>query len=191
MCDSSFPDLYLPHSGLKQLEKDHPSNALLHGRGQPGTHDMPLGSTLLTEIIEKPSGSIVHLPIFDKSQFSGEGDRSNQTIEVKTPLDVVLFEGWCLGFYPLEDSELEKKYEEAKQLQDKPYFLSYTLENLKEINNFLKGYLDWYKNIEAFVQLQPDNLHNVFDWRLQAEHAMKAQGKHGMTDEEVKSFVTR
>lgn len=49
----------------------------------------------------------VAIPRYDKSQQGGRGDRApKEAWPVKRgPLDVVLFEGWMLGFSPFSDSK--------------------------------------------------------------------------------------
>lgn len=208
-------DLYLTHTELKELAKSHPSNKLLHGRGQPGTHDIDLGRRCLKDLLQiNSTKKPVQLPVFDKSQHEGEGDRSAETVTVSAPLDVVLFEGWCLGFGAIGTSELNRRRERAEYGGGKaakgPYYLTHSLESLKEIDVRLGKYeAQWYPLLDAFVQLRPvvasssstqaDStkpdaaaLENVFQWRLEAEHAMKAtNGGKGMTDQQVRTFVER
>jgi len=185
---------------MKRLAQDNPSNALLRGRGQPGTHDMELGTSILRQLKESPADTTIRLPVYDKSQHNGEGDRSSSTVDVTTPIDVVIFEGWCMGFHPISEMDLQHTYHTRKGRKEDAtwcdeekdlYFRSHPLKSLLQINTLLKSYLEWYSHIDAFVQLRPDKLDNVFAWRLQAEHAMKAAGKDGMTDEQVKAFVAR
>ena len=47
---------------------------------------------------------------YDKSSHEGQGDRAPDTKwqQVKGKVDVVLFEGWMLGFKPLTDQAAEK-----------------------------------------------------------------------------------
>lgn len=42
----------------------------------------------------------IPFPRYDKSKFQGRGDRADQSTwpQVEAPLDIVLFEGWMLGF---------------------------------------------------------------------------------------------
>lgn len=186
---------------MLSLAKENHTNALLQGRGQPGTHDMELGRRILEELKSSSNGKTISLPVYDKSRNYGQGDRSKETVEVKTPLDVVIFEGWCMGFYPLTEMNLQRRYHDCRKSRGEeeewsdhasdPYFASHSLQNLLQINTLLQSYLDWYSHIDAFVQLKPDDLNNVFSWRLQAEHAMKAAGKDGMSDEQVHAFVAR
>ncbi|KAH7337652.1 P-loop containing nucleoside triphosphate hydrolase protein [Rhizoctonia solani] len=108
----SIDDLYLPYEGLVGLGQAHPDNALLQGRGLPGTHDPVLGADILERLsrINTGNDTFVSLPTFDKSAYRGFGDRSSETIEVRPPVDVVILEGWCFGFQPLSPAELEKRY---------------------------------------------------------------------------------
>jgi pantothenate kinase-related protein Tda10 len=115
----SIDDLYLPYDGLISLARAHPDNALLQGRGLPGTHDPTLGAEILERLLhinehDPALGSEesipVSLPVFDKSAYRGYGDRSGETVLVRPPVDVVILEGWCFGFQPLPLDELEKRY---------------------------------------------------------------------------------
>ena len=160
----SLDDLYLPHAGLVAVAAAHPQNALLKGRGQPGTHDVPLGTHVLTRLkhINGPdSGSAeVELPSFDKSLFDGEGDRAPTGTTVRAPVDVVLFEGWCTGFYPISREEIERRWARPiTGLGDA--FLEqrgYRMEDVLEINERLKDYVSWWDMFDSFIQV-------CFPWR--------------------------
>ncbi|KAJ9122515.1 hypothetical protein QFC22_001944 [Naganishia vaughanmartiniae] len=200
----SLDDLYLPHDGLVRLRDDNPGNKLLAGRGLPGSHDIELGRTVLQSLynINQATGSAntVYLPIFDKSLFGGEGDRSTQAIPVESPVDVVLFEGWSVGFCPLEDDELELRYSSAQQEYrdtarkfDAPAFLRHSLQDLLTVNRLLKTTADaLWGFFTVFIQLELASLSQIYYWRLEQEHVMMSQnGGIGMTDEQVKVFVDR
>lgn len=129
----SLDDLYLPHKELSALSQTNSKNAMLSGRGLPGTHDLPLGRQVLQSLREINAGKekVVELPIYDKSQFGGKGDRARETKRVQGPLDLVIFEGqshsacvcsestrgsmrlgegWMTGFYPLSEEEIQSAY---------------------------------------------------------------------------------
>ncbi|CAE6452235.1 unnamed protein product [Rhizoctonia solani] len=174
--------------------------ALMKGRGLPGSHDPVLGADILERLSRINTGddTSISLPVFDKSAYQGFGDRSSETVQVRAPVDVVILEGWCFGFQPLSLAELEKRYSgpEAEGGADKSshrYFKSHSLKSLETINGNLKNYADlWYRRFTHFIQIVPENLYDVFGWRLQQEHAMKLKnGGRGMTDEEVHDFVAR
>ncbi|KAF8332869.1 uncharacterized protein EI90DRAFT_716264, partial [Cantharellus anzutake] len=99
----SMDDFYLPYDGLKSTAEKYPNNWLLSGRGHPGTHDLDLLHLTLTSlsVINGEATAPVETPVFDKSLFDGYGDRSSSKLTVAAPLDVVLLEGWCMGFHHL------------------------------------------------------------------------------------------
>ena len=200
----SLDDLYLPHTELSTLSLSHPQNKLLSGRGQPGTHDLPLAKSVFQALREiNGSGKTVQLPVYDKSKFSGKGDRSEKTVQVTGPIDIVVFEGWCTGFHSLSSEELDKVYQQArkdpkafvgKHLDyDEPFFLAHEVQHLQQVNSMLKQYEeDLWRYLDCFVQLKPESMSYVWKWRLQQEHNMKAKnGGIGMTDDEVKAFIAR
>ncbi|KAJ9098618.1 hypothetical protein QFC21_004265 [Naganishia friedmannii] len=200
----SLDDLYLPHEGLVRLRDANPGNKLLAGRGLPGSHDIDLGRTILGSLHDinhaTRSANTVYLPIFDKSLFGGKGDRSTRSIPVEGPLDVVLFEGWSVGFCPLEADELELRYNSAQQeyldtlrKPDPPAFLGHSLQDLLTVNRLLKTTADTlWGFFTVFIQLELASLSQIYHWRLEQEHAMMLQnGGIGMTPEQVRVFVDR
>ncbi|KAI0333006.1 P-loop containing nucleoside triphosphate hydrolase protein [Cubamyces sp. BRFM 1775] len=196
----SLDDLYLPHEGLVNLATSHPDNALLRGRGQPGTHDVPLGTELLNKLkrINSPGvANELELPSFDKSLFDGEGDRASHGPIVRPPIDVVLFEGWCVGFYPIPQAEVERRYAQPVRGLGDDFFerRGYRLEDVLDVNERLKSYVSWWDLFDAFIQIRPPEEHPysyIYKWRLQQEHHMKARnGGKGMSDEQVEKFVDR
>ncbi len=75
-------------------------------RGNAGTHDLQLGTDTLAALKSASSqGSQVSVPRYDKSQNGGRGDRADTSTwpSVQGPLDIILFEGWMLGFRPSSD----------------------------------------------------------------------------------------
>ena len=202
----SLDDLYLPHKEQADLASRYPSNRMLSGRGQPGTHDLPLAVDCLrrlASINESPSSATIELPVYDKSRFSGKGDRSESTTSVVGPIDVVIFEGWATGFHSISSSELQQRYQQAQQdpagyastcyAYDRPFFLEHELSHLEQINDFTKQYQrELWPYLNCFVQLKPEDMGFVWKWRLQQEHNMKAKnGGMGMSDDEVKAFIGR
>ena len=87
----ALDDLYLTHAAREGLAANiHP---LFATRGVPGTHDVALGHAILDRLL---AGQSAELPIFDKAR----DDRATETRVVEGPVDVVLFEGWCVGARP-------------------------------------------------------------------------------------------
>ncbi|KAE8539183.1 hypothetical protein D1P53_004273 [Cryptococcus gattii VGV] len=208
----SLDDFYLTHPDQVKLAQSDPDNPLLSGRGPAGTHDLPLLVECLAKLksindcrakIPIPAkDQSLQLPIYDKSLFKGEGDRSKELVEVQGPIDVVIFEGWMNGFGPLSDDKLEERYAEAERQWSspslkgaaaaKPTILLYSSSTLHNINQNLRKYEVLWDQIDCFVQIRPVDLSYVWTWRLQQEHNMKAKnGGNGMTDEQVRHFINR
>ncbi|KAM0756323.1 P-loop containing nucleoside triphosphate hydrolase protein [Meredithblackwellia eburnea MCA 4105] len=201
----SLDDIYSDHKTLSALAATNPTNGLIQGRGQPGTHDLPLGESCLKAFSSSnlnPSKPI-KLPVYDKSRFGGQGDRSEEVVTVQGPLDVVIFEGWMLGFGPLADTELSwrcaevakdpKAYGDTHLDYSPPFFAQHDELSLTFINKELRKYVaGLWSYLDCMVQLKPVQMNYIWEWRLQQEHAMKAKnGGKGMTDDEVKGFIGR
>jgi len=156
----SIDDLYLPHDDLVSLAVAHPENKLWNGRGQPGTHDIALGVKLLSAL--KAEKSSIELPWFDKSLFDGEGDRipmdGTGTIVTQPPrVDIVIFEGWCVGFQPLSEHEIRLRWdgiwkEERQKLKLGENEIG-RLTDLESVNESLKEYLTLWNFFDVFVQV--------------------------------------
>lgn len=118
----SIDDFYLPHSQLLDLRKSHTDNPLLQVRGQPGTHDLGLGGKTFSALRDRKPN--VKIPSYDKSAHDGQGDRRPESEwavvnrEGQASVDVVLYEGWCVGFRALEDERLKMSWEEARRREE-------------------------------------------------------------------------
>ena len=68
-----------------------------------GTHDVRLLLSTLKGAAEVRAGEQMYVPQYDKSLHSGRGDRApfGRWLTATGPVDVVILEGWMLGFTPL------------------------------------------------------------------------------------------
>lgn len=180
----SSDDLYLDYNGLKALAAANPDNVMLQGRGPPGTHDIDLGVQILAQL---RAGADVSIPVFDKSAFAGFGDRAPQDRwqHIQGPVDIVIFEGWCMGFEAVAPSELEQRLERSQVASQHPP------SSIAQLNCDLARYSAWHSALDSIVRIVPPSLEIVYTWRLEAEHAMKRSTGSGMTDDEVRLFVDR
>ncbi|KAJ3514494.1 hypothetical protein NLJ89_g2354 [Agrocybe chaxingu] len=203
----SLDDLYLPRDQLQSLATSHPKNILWQGRGQPGTHDVALGLKILSAL--KDGSAPVELPRFDKSLFNGEGDRlpmdgTGVVITQPPRLDVLILEGWFVGFHPISREEILNCWNGVWKDEREKLGLGENemgrVVDVEVINEKLKEYLELWSFFDVFVQLKPNPPTStdcsqyaiVYKWRLQQEHNMKAaNGGRGMSDAAVKSFVDR
>lgn len=154
----SIDDLYLPHQGLVAVARAYPDNPLLKGRGQPGTHEIQLGVDILRALHE--GDAEVKLPSFDKSLFNGEGDRlpmdDSRVVIVKPPsVDVVIIEGWFVGFHPISPDDLDMKWDQTwgkeRDLLGIPDGLC-KKENVAQLNHNLNDYQRLWDLLTIFIQ---------------------------------------
>ena len=196
----SLDDLYLTHTDQVSLAQSHPDNPLLQHRGQPSTHDVSLGLSVFASLkANKPT----KIPQYNKAAFSGQGDRipDGEWEEVNTdpssPVRVVLFEGWSVGFRPLSPQGLEAKHSAAvSALQNSTPSNPYnsrlghnTLKSVTAINDALKAYDQLTSQLDAFIHIDAADPLFVYKWRLEQEANLRASRGSGMTDEQVKQFV--
>ncbi|KAI7985366.1 hypothetical protein LOK49_LG14G01838 [Camellia lanceoleosa] len=168
----SIDDFYLIAEDQAKLRESNPGNALVEFRGNAGSHDLSLSVETLTAL-SKLNKQVVLLC----SLHTIGGNRADPSTwpEVEGPLLAILFEGWMLGFKPLP-------VEVVKAVDPQ----------LETLNKNLEAYYDaWDKFIKAWIVIKIKDPDCVHQWRLQAEVAMTAGGKPGMSDEEVMDFVSR
>jgi D-glycerate 3-kinase len=174
----SIDDFYLTHADQSALAAAHPDNRLLQLRGNAGTHDLALGRDTLSQLKGlSAAGATAAVPRYDKSAFGGRGDRAPKDSwpVVQGPLQLVLFEGWMLGFKPVGAASAAAV--EAA---------------LAEVDARLGAYQEaWDSAVDAWLVVRISDPQWVFGWRLQAEQRMRAEGKTGMTDAQIADFVSR
>jgi D-glycerate 3-kinase len=142
--------LYLTHNEQEALAKSQPNNPLVQHRGQPSTHDVKLGTDVFAAISRRESN--IRVPSYDKSAFNGAGDRLPErdwetcNRQGEPPVEVVIFEGWCVGFRALSDDELGRKWKAAvEEYESKGSAYSGRLgklqfDSVKFVNNALREY---------------------------------------------------
>ncbi len=170
----SIDDFYLTRAEQLALAERHHGNPYLEHRGYPGTHDVALGDQVLGALRAMGPGATVRVPVYDKSAHTGRGDRLpvEQWREVSGPLDVVLVEGWMLGFSPVPDAELSDP-------------------QLRPANAALAAYEAWYRHVDVWIVLRAADPGYVLEWRVEAEERMKASGKPGLSREAITDYIRR
>lgn len=144
----SIDDFYLSHEDQLRLAAAHPDDPLVQHRGQPSTHDLDLAASVLASLRARRE---TRIPSYDKSAFDGQGDRVPECKWVtvngngQTPIDVVILEGWCLGFRALDEAHLTAYWTKAMEARDEdPGYrgrLGYNrLEDVRFVNDALKEY---------------------------------------------------
>ncbi|KAJ3211302.1 hypothetical protein HDU82_006189 [Entophlyctis luteolus] len=195
---TSLDDLYLPQHALAELQQRNPHNPLLEFRGNPGTHDLGLGVNLLQEMIASsadPSCRLTfRIPKYDKSLHNGRGDRlpPERWSEVTAPIDIILFEGWCLGFRPLLDpDEIRAKTVNSKFAND---IAKFSIADMLDVQKRLVEFEALYNFFEIFVHIRAEDLGHVYEWRQEQEDTMRENLRDpnaGLSASQVKDFVSR
>jgi len=170
----SVDDFYLTREDQLRLAAAHPDNPYLEHRGYPGTHDVSLGERTLRALRSLQAGETTRVPVYDKSAHGGRGDRAPKDIwrEVSGPLDVIVVEGWMLGFAPVDASALPDP-------------------RLAPANEALADYTRWTDQADVWVVLRAQDPEYVLTWRVEAEEAMKASGKPGLSREAITDYIGR
>jgi D-glycerate 3-kinase len=180
----SIDDLYLSHAARRRLGAEvHP---LLATRGPPGTHDVALGLRLLDDIAgNRPTA----LPRFDKARDDLEPTSAWPTAPAK--VDVVLFEGWCVGARPQGAEALEAPVNDLEARRD--------LDGRwrRYVNDSLAGpYQLLFSRIDRLVLLQAPGFDVVAAWRQEQEQKLRArlttEGAdltRSMSDDDVLAFI--
>jgi len=170
----SIDDFYLTRAGQLALAAAHPGNPYLEHRGYPGTHDLALGTHVLRALKGLTAGASVRVPVYDKSAHGGRGDRAPESEwrVVEGPLDVIVVEGWMLGFTPVAESALPDP-------------------RMAPANHALAQYAAWYALVDRWIVLRAAEPEFVLEWRVEAEERMKASGKPGLSREAIEDYVRR
>lgn len=172
----SIDDLYKTYAERQQLQQADPR---LRWRGPPGTHDVELGLSVLQQLRSVSPHQPVAIPRFDKSLWSGAGDRTDP--EIVTKADIVLFEGWFVGVRPIDPAAFDSAPPPIVTETDRAF--------ARDINDRLRDYLPLWQQLDRLVVLCPRDYRFSQQWRRQAEHQMIAAGRTGMTDAEIDEFV--
>lgn len=182
-------DFYLTHDEQMKVTRDaqREGNSVLQGRGLPGTHDLPLMVQTLDKLA---NGEACKVPVYDKSAYGGEGDRLPEALwqDVLRRCDVVIFEGWFLGFRAIDEALFPSAYltQPVGEVVQRS-----TMHHLATVNAKLREYEPLWVRFGCFICLQTNDIDNVYVWRLQQEAALIASRGLGMTDDAVRRFVDR
>lgn len=172
----SIDDLYLTLQERQQLARDvHP---LFITRGVPGTHDVALGMELFDAWSDRDAGSPLAVPRFDKSI----DDRLPQSEwkQVDSPVDIVLFEGWCVGAHQQHDDALAAPVNELESTEDEDaVWRGYVNTKLAS------DYRELFDRLDLLMMLKVPSMEQVYEWRGLQESKLKqssAETAQGVMD---------
>jgi D-glycerate 3-kinase len=96
----------------------------------------------------------------------------------------VIFEGWCVGFRPLDAATVEAKWKGASRTLH-----NHKLEHLLFVNSCLHDYNTLTDLLDAFIHIDAEDTEYVYSWRQEQEAQLRQERGAGMTDEQVIKFV--
>jgi len=174
----SIDDLYLTRDERMAVAREvHP---LFETRGVPGTHAPTLGMAIIEHI---RAGRSFDIPRFDKSV----DDRSPDSERIEGPVDVLLFEGWCLAARPQADEELLEPVNDLERDED-PEGIWRSVVNL-----WLRGdYKVLWDQLDMLVMLKIEDFASVRRNRGLQEEKLRARDPDApglMSEAELKRFL--
>ncbi len=181
LCVFSIDDFYKTKAERRRMSKKiHP---LFLTRGVPGTHDIILINKTIQKL-KRRNFKTVLIPKFDKS--IDDRYKKNKWQKIKTPPNIIIFEGWCVGARHQKDRALKKSLNSIERKYDTD--LSWR----KMVNKHLKNqYRKLFNKIDKLVYLKAPNFEHILKWRLLQEQKMKltSKTKKIMSKSQVKEFI--
>lgn len=174
----SLDDIYLTRNERRELARRvHP---LLQTRGVPGTHDVSLGLDTIASLSGRRGAGEVAIPLFDKS--SDDRAPESQWPRRHAPVDILLFEGWCVGARPWQNAEQPVNALERREDPDGTW--------RNYVNGRLRGpYRELFAQLDLLLMLKVPDMACVLEWRRLQERKLRARGGGGMEDAEIERFV--
>jgi D-glycerate 3-kinase len=179
----SIDDFYRTRAEREALARDvHP---LLITRGVPGTHDVELASRTFDRIGALRANDELSLPRFIKVLDDRAPEKDWPTCI--GPIDVLLFDGWCVGTPPQAAEDLVAPVN-ALEAQEDPDGRWRAF-----VNTQLKSdYAALFARLDALVFLQAPGFDVVHGWRLEQEAGNVrevADPKHALTADSLRRFI--
>jgi D-glycerate 3-kinase len=165
----SIDDLYYGREERRRIAaRAHP---LFITRGPPGTHDVDRGVAILDALKARRTA---RLPRFSKAR--DEPLPMTDWEEANGDLDLLIFEGWCLGARPQDPSELERPINVLEEILDANGRWR------RSVNAALAGpYQHLFRRLDRLAYLRPPSFDVVAHWRWELELAIAANRPSGET----------
>ncbi|KZN31721.1 hypothetical protein N474_02320 [Pseudoalteromonas luteoviolacea CPMOR-2] len=173
----SLDDFYL--SKNQRLELAGSLHPAFETRGVPGTHNVKAAQTVLESFKNRKS---LVLPRFDKSTDNPLSE--DLWTKVNAPLDVLIFEGWCLGVPPEPEERLKLPCNQFEMLQDHDASFRST------VNMFLAAdYQSLFSKFDKLIFLNGKSFKHVFKWRAEQEQKLIAKTGRGLSEQQIEAFI--
>lgn len=181
----SLDDFYMTRAERQALASEvHP---LFKTRGVPGTHDIALTLKTIYSLMDSTTETMV--PRFDKS--TDDRYPESQCDLVSGKVDVIIFEGWCVGCKAQpEESLLQSVNSLERELDPDGLWRNY-------FNRALASdYQTLFNRLDKLIMLRAPSFNTVFNWRLEQEQKLIARlGETGgdrsgiMSKEQIAEFI--
>jgi D-glycerate 3-kinase len=185
----SIDDIYKTKVDREVMARTvHP---LFATRGVPGTHDVELGIDTISKLLTLTAGRAISIPAFDKARDDRRSQESWPTIY--GPVDVIIFEGWCVGALPQPGEALTAPLNDLERNEDPDSTWRKTANEI-----LAKDYQKLFSLIDVLLMLTVEGMDKVFEWRrLQEQKLAKKVAAEGsgktdfkiMSDSEINRFV--
>lgn len=139
------------------------------------------------------------IPHYDKSAFDGKGDRvpRDQWQRVnrpgESPTEIVIIEGWCLGFRALPENDLQAKWEAAVLQRTTGSYVGRLghcrFADISFINKALSLFDPLTDKLDILIHLDAKEPMFCYSWRLEQEMMLRENHQASMTDSQVSQFV--
>lgn len=177
----SIDDFYLSYAARERLAEER--HGLLKTRGVPGTHDVGLAINTIESLLK---GEAVAIPRFDKS--CDDLLPAAQWPLQQQPVDIILFEGWCVDALPQPAGQLEQPANQLERDEDSDG------EWRRYVNDVLAGdYQRLFGFIDYRLMLKAPSMEAIFEWRsLQEQKLAEKVGSDAgglMNAEQIKRFI--
>lgn len=180
----SLDDFYVTREERNTLARTvHP---MLRVRGVPGTHDIQFASATIDALIHAKPGTVVSLPRFDKSIDDRQSESAWPT--ATTPVDLIIFEGWCVGSMPENNAALQQSVNALETEHDQHrVWRHYVNEQLAT------NYQTLFTLMDGIVMLKAPSMKLILEWRwLQEKKLIDLKGDSGfgaMNQKQVQRFI--
>ena len=178
----SIDDFYLSKAERQALAVSE--HLLFEARGVPGTHDVSLAIDTIQSLL---AGEPVAIPSFNKA----EDDVRPKTdwLMQQEPVDIILFEGWCIGARAMPESELIEPINSLEREQDIDGHWRSTVNS-----RLASDYKQLFDMLDALLMLKAPNMEAIFQWRNLQERklAEKVADKNSpglMSPQQIERFI--
>jgi len=178
----SIDDFYLSRQDREKLARQvHP---LLQTRGVPGTHNCELAINTIQQLKQ---GKTCLIPRFNKAT-DNPLPTSAWSSSTSQP-DIILFEGWCVGIPPQDESKLNTPVNSLEQHEDpQKLWRQYVQQQLSG------SYQTLFKELDLLIFLQAPGFECVHQWRLEQENKLAERNQHKnnnaiMNEAEIQRFI--